>query len=55
MNRLFSRKATVPITIVPARSAFVNAGDGEAIALSVSRDSSGKFGGVTGHLNTEIG
>jgi len=35
--------------------AFVNAGDGEAIVLSVSRDSNGKFGGVTGHLNVELG
>jgi transcriptional regulator with XRE-family HTH domain len=35
--------------------AFVNAGDGEAIVLSISRDSSGKFGGVTGHLKMEIG
>ena len=34
--------------------AFVNAGDGEAIVLSVSRDSSGKYRGVTGHLDSEL-
>jgi len=34
--------------------AFVNAGDGEALVLSVSRDSSGKYRGVTGHLDIEL-
>lgn len=34
--------------------AFVNVGDGEAVVLSVSRDSSGKHQGVTGHLETEL-
>lgn len=34
--------------------AFVNAGEGEAVVLSVSRDSRGKYQSVTGHLDTEL-
>lgn len=33
--------------------AFVSVGDGEALVLSVSHDRSGKYRGVTGHLNVE--
>jgi transcriptional regulator with XRE-family HTH domain len=35
--------------------AFVNAGDGEALVLSVSRESSGMYREVTGHLDRELG